>query len=201
MIINFSRWADAILLRNQTAATITQELIKLFSVMGLPDILHSHQGWNFESTLLQQTLKSFEVYKSHTTVYHPEGDGMVERFNQSLLQLLRSYIDNEDDWERCLPLVLYACCTAAHSSTGVFPYMLMFGRQPQFDTSSAFDLASYQSQLQAKMAELHDFVESKLALVASKQKCSYGKKSNQQSFNVNDPVWLSVPTAGKLDLK
>ena len=200
----FTKWADAISLHNQTAAIITQELIKLFSVMGLPDILHSDQGRNFESTLLRQTLKSFGVHKSHTTAYHPEGGGMVERFNRSLLQLLRSYVDNEADWEQHLPLVLYAYRTAAHSSTGVSPYMLMFGRHPQstsFDTSSAFDPASYQSRLRAKMTELHDFVESKLTLAASKQKCSYDKQSNQRSFNVNDPVWLSVPTAGKLDPK
>ena len=50
------------------------------------------------------------------------------------------------------------------------------------------------------MAELHDFVESKLALVASKQKSSYNK-SNQHSFKVNDPIWLPVPTTGKLDPK
>jgi hypothetical protein len=201
----FTKWADAIPLRNQTAETITQELTKLFSVMGLPEILHSDQGRNFESTLLRQTLESFGVHKSRTTAYHPEGDGMVERFNRSLLQLLRSYVDNEAaDWERYLPLVLYAYRTAAHSSTGVSPYMLMFGRQPHttgFDSSSGFDSASYQSRLRAKMAELHDFVESKLALAASKQKSSYDKKSKQQCFKVNDPVWLSVPTAGKLDPK
>ena len=51
------------------------------------------------------------------------------------------------------------------------------------------------------MAELHDFVESKLALAASKQKSSYDNKSNQRSFKVNNPVWLSVPNAGKLDPK
>ena len=51
------------------------------------------------------------------------------------------------------------------------------------------------------MAELHDFVESKLALAASKQKSAYDNKSNQRSFKVNDPVWLSDPTAGKLDPK
>ena len=51
------------------------------------------------------------------------------------------------------------------------------------------------------MAELYDFVESKLALAASKQKSSYDNKSNQRSFNVSDPVCFSVPTAGKLDPK
>lgn len=138
-------------------------------------------------TLLRQTLESFGIRKSHTTAYHPKGDGMVEQFNQSLLQLPCSYVDNKADWEWYLPLVLYAYCTAAHSSTGVSTYILMFGRQPQTttsDKSSSFDPLSYQSQLTAKMAELHDFVESKLALAASKQKCSYNKRSNQRSFNV-----------------
>ena len=76
--------------------------------MRVPDILHSDQGRNFESTLLQQTLNAFGTSKSHTTAYHPEGDGMVERFNRSFLQLLRSYVENEADWECHLPLVLYA---------------------------------------------------------------------------------------------
>ena len=48
----FTKWADAIPLRDQTAATITKKLVKLFSMMGLPDILHSDQGRNFKSTLL-----------------------------------------------------------------------------------------------------------------------------------------------------
>ena len=82
--------------------------LRCFPIMGLPDVLHSDQGRNFESTLLRQTLESFGVHKTHTTAYHPEGDGMVERFNRSLLQLLRSYVDEESDWEQYLPLVLYA---------------------------------------------------------------------------------------------
>lgn len=64
-----------------------------------------------------------------------------------------------------------------------------------------FDSASYQSQLSTKMAKLQDFVESKLASAASNQKSSYDKKCKQRSFKVNDPVWLSIPTAGKLDSK
>ena len=200
----FTKWADAIPLRNQTAATITEKLVKLFSVMGLPDILHSDQGRNFESTLLQQTLEAFGTVKSHTTAYHPEGDGMVERFNRSLLQLLRSYVENEADWERHLPLVLYAYRTSVHSSTGIEPYVLMFGRQPHtaktgFEPSVAYDASSYKSTLQAKMAELVDFVESKLASASADQKRAYDKSSTQRSFKVNDPVWLSIPTAGKLD--
>ena len=81
-------------------------------------ILHSDQGQNFESTILKQTLQDFDVYKSHTTVCHPQGDGMLEHFNRSLLQLLRSYVEKEADWEQHFPLVLFAYRIAIHSLTG-----------------------------------------------------------------------------------
>ena len=81
----FTKWADAIPLPNQKAITITKALVNLFATMGIPQIVHSDQGQNFESTVLKQTLDVFGIRKSHTTAYHPQGDGLVERFNRSLL--------------------------------------------------------------------------------------------------------------------
>ena len=52
---------------DQTAQCITRELIEVFAVLGMPKILHSDQGQNFESTILKQTLQAFGVVKSHTT--------------------------------------------------------------------------------------------------------------------------------------
>lgn len=199
----FTKWAEAIPMRDQTAARITAELVKVFSVLGIPEVLHSDQGQNFESTILKETLQAFGIAKSRTTAYHPQGDGMVERLNRSLLQLLRLYVDKQPaDWERYLPLVLYAYRTAVHSSTGVSPFQLMFGRQPKssdFDHQLAFDVSSYQGHLQAKIAELRDLVETNLAEAAAHQKTTYDKHSIGRTFKVGDLVWLSVPTAGKLD--
>ena len=84
----FTKWPEVITLPDQTAPRITTELIKLFSRLGLPDVLHSDQGCNFESTVLHQTLDAFGIAKSRTTAYHPQGDGMVECVNRSLLQML-----------------------------------------------------------------------------------------------------------------
>ena len=142
----FTKWADAIPLPNQKAVTITKALVNLFSTMGLPQILHSDQGQNFESTVLKQTLDAFSIQKSRTTAYYPQGDGLVERFNRSLLQLLRTYIDKEFEWEQHLPLALYAYRTAVHSSTGVSRHVLMFGREPYtllFDSPLTFNPGSY----------------------------------------------------------
>ena len=86
----FTKWADALPLRDQTAKRITEELIKLFATYGQPEILHSDQGRNFESAILQHTLDAFGISKSHTTAYHPQGDGLVERFNRFLFAVVAS---------------------------------------------------------------------------------------------------------------
>ena len=198
----FTKWADAIPLPDQTAVRITNALVKVFTEYGLPDIIHLDQRHNFESSILRQTLEAFGVAKSRTTAYHPQGDGMAERFNRSLLQRLHAYVQDQADWECHLPLVLYAYRTAVHTSTGVSPFELMYGRSPEkspFPTSTAYDPSSYQSQLQARLAKLRDFVETHLTEAAHRQRNSVGHKTQTLLFNVGDPVWLSIPTAGKLD--
>ena len=70
----FTKWATAIPIPDQTAAVVTQELMKVFA------IVYSDQGRNFESTML---LEAFGIHKTWTTAYHPKGDGMVERFNRT----------------------------------------------------------------------------------------------------------------------
>ena len=89
----FTKWADARPIPDQTAVRITRELVHIFAGYGIPEIIHSDQGRNFESTIFQQTMAAFGVKKTRTTAYHPQGDGMVERFNRTVLQLLRAYVD------------------------------------------------------------------------------------------------------------
>ena len=198
-----TKWAEAIPLPNQTAERITKELIKVFSRYGIPDILHSDQGRNFESTILRQTLGAFGVAKTRTTAYHPAGDGLVERFNRSLLQMLRAFV-NEGDWEQYLPFVLYAYRTSVHSSTGVSPFELMYGRcahKPTLTMTTSHDITSYQHQLLDKLSKLYDFVEAHNVQASNKQKQYFDEHTSLRTFKQGDPVWLSVPTAGKLDAR
>lgn len=80
----------------------------------------------------------------------------------------------------------------------------MFGRNssfPPLSQSPAFDSFSYPAHLRAKLADLRDFVETQLAVAAHSQKNYYDSRTIAPSFSVNDPVWLSIPTAGKLDAR
>lgn len=127
-----------------------------------------------------------------------KGNGMVERFNCSLLQLLLVYVEKEQEWERYLPLVLFAYRTVTHTFTGVSPFMLMFRRQPNrfcdFSHPCLFDPGTYQAQLQAKLAQLHALVETNSPKLATPKR----PDSTPPSFKDGDLVWLSVPTAGTL---
>ena len=67
-----TKWAEAVPLPDQTAESITRELVSIFSHFGLPNILNSDQGANFESTMLNRTLEAFGIRKSRTTPYHPK---------------------------------------------------------------------------------------------------------------------------------
>ena len=199
----FTKWVDAIPMPDQTAEHITTALIKFFCTYGPPQILHSDQGRNFESSIFTQTLQAFGVKKSRTTPYHPQGDGMVERFNRTLIQLLKTYVESQEEWEKYLPYVLYAYRTSQHTSTKASPYLLLYGRHPpsqqQLQDQLAYDSLSYPAHIQSKLAELHDFVHANLTQAASSQKTYYDHHASAPSFNTGDPVWLAVPTAGKLD--
>ena len=78
----------------------------------------------------------------------------------------------------------------------------MFGRTPQkpvLHSNTAHDPSSYHDQLQAKLAQLRDFVEMCIAENAHHQKTSFDRHAQTRTFQVGDPVWLSIPTARKLD--
>ena len=82
---------------HQTATHIVSAITKIFCSLGIPEVLHSDQGRNFESLILRKTLKAFGTNKSHATAYHPQGDCLVERFNRSLLQMLCTYVETKEE--------------------------------------------------------------------------------------------------------
>ena len=77
----------------------------------------------------------------------------------------------------------------------------MFGRDPKqaaFPPTNAFDSSSYSAYLLTKLAKLQDLVANNTDVAAQQQKSHYNKSSVTRTFSVSDPIWLSIPTARKL---
>lgn len=84
---HFTRYSQAFSSRNQTAKTTAKILFEKFIVhYGFPNRLHSEQGRNFTSNVIKELCRLAVVHQSGTTPYHPMGNGMVERFNQTLIK-------------------------------------------------------------------------------------------------------------------
>ena len=95
-----------------------------------PEQLHSDQGKQFESTVMQEVCNILGMKKSRTTPYHPQCDGLVEHYNRTLLDMLATTSrDHPFDWEDQLPKVCMAYNTSIHTSTGYTPFYMMFGRE------------------------------------------------------------------------
>ena len=130
---------------------------------------------------------------------------VMEWWNASSIlcyRCLELSVDKNTNWEHYLPLKLYAYRTAIHSSTGVTPFQLMFGRSPvtsSFSPTTALHPESYSAHLQAKLTEMHDFVQRQTTTAARRQKKQYDVHAQDRNFPTGNTVWLSIPTAGKLD--
>ncbi|KAF4730608.1 hypothetical protein FOZ63_015381, partial [Perkinsus olseni] len=87
----FTKWAHVVPLRQHTWIDVARPLYQLFLLFGPPRRLHSDQGPPFESWLFKMTLGLLGMRKSKSSVYHPAGNGLVERFNQTFLKMLRTH--------------------------------------------------------------------------------------------------------------
>ena len=92
--------------------------------------LHTDQGRNFESDVFKEITKILGIKKTRTTPYHPPSDGMVERMNRTLRNILSKLVnERKDDWGMWLPQALLSYRSTVHSLTGFSPHSLMFGRE------------------------------------------------------------------------
>ncbi|KAL0180385.1 hypothetical protein M9458_025827, partial [Cirrhinus mrigala] len=133
VIVDYAtRYPEAVPLRKATAKSIAQELFLLASRVGLPSEILTDQGTPFMSRLMVDLCRLLRVKQLRTTVYHPQTDGLVERFNQTLKQMLRRVTaEDKRDWDLLLPYVLFGIREVPQASTGFTPFELLFGRQPR----------------------------------------------------------------------
>ena len=96
----------------------------------MPLVIHSDQGREFENGLMISLCFFLGCTKTRTAPYHPESDGMIERFHRTCLMMLSMFVnDRRDNRHELLPYVMHAYRTSVHESTGYSPFRLMMGKE------------------------------------------------------------------------
>ena len=108
---------------------VAEALVNIFSRVGLPEEIVSDQGANLVGNLMKQLYELLGIRHIKTSVYHPEANGLVERFNGTLKHMLKKFVGREiESWDKYLPFVLFAYREVPCQSTGYSPFELLFGR-------------------------------------------------------------------------
>ena len=101
-----TRFPEAVPLRNIKAPKIVNVLVRFFTLVGLPCSVQSDQESNFLSGLMQQTMYQIGVKQYKSAAYHPESQGALERFHQTIRNMLRTYcVENNCDWDQGVHLL------------------------------------------------------------------------------------------------
>ena len=135
-----------------------------------PEQLLSDQGRQFESQLLAEVCKLMGIQKSRTTPYHLQSDGLVERWNRTLLQSLATSVsDHPENWDEFVQKICMAYNTSVHPTTGFTPFFLTFGRQAKLPVDLLYGTlepdplppSQYAATLKTAMGEAYEKVRTK----------------------------------------
>ena len=199
----FTKFTQAVATRDQRANTVAKVLTQdWFHRFGVPERIHSDQGRNFESDIIKQLCKLYEISKSRTTAYHPEGNGQTERFNRTLHELLRTLPHaKKRNWPEHLSEVTYAYNVSPNSSTGYSPYYLLFGREPQLPVDFVLstpnvdsgDQVNFDEFVQKHRENLQDafrIAHEHMTKCARKRKETHDRKLVDPEISVGDFVYV-----------
>ncbi|KAK7878779.1 hypothetical protein WMY93_030939 [Mugilogobius chulae] len=200
---HFTKLAHAFPCPNQTAKQVAKKLWDhVFCVYGFPERIHSDQGANFESELIAELLRLSGVSKSHTTAYHPMGNGGTERFNRTLGNMLRSLpLTQKQKWPQQIQTLTFAYNSTVHETTGYAPFQLMFGRIPRLPVDVMFKqvlndpvVVDHKSYVKTLMSHLHEaarIAQKHSIKEQDKQAEGYNKKIKGTHLNIGDRVLIA----------
>jgi hypothetical protein len=126
----FTKWPDVYAIRSEEAPTVANALVTNCCRFGVPRELHSDQGRNFESRLMQEVFERLGTSKTRTTPLHPQSDGMVERYVKTVKEHLRKVLSTHHrDWDERLPIFLLTNRASTHETRGTTPASMVSGRE------------------------------------------------------------------------
>lgn len=158
----FTRWPEAIPVRDTSAPTIASAFVAGWvSRFGVPGTLTTDRGSQFESSLFASLLQLLGCNRVRTTSYHPQANGMVERFHRQLKSALKAMPDSIH-WAEHIPLILLGIRTSLKSDSSCSSAEMVYGTELRLpgsfftssDQSANTPAAPYVSRLKAVMTQL-----------------------------------------------
>ena len=152
-----SKWMEAYPLPDARAETVADKFVKEFVCrFGVPLELHSDQGTNFESAVFAEMCRVLGISKTRTTAYNQKSDGMVERFNKTLINIVAMMIGpkrQQIDWDDCLPYASFAYRCTPQEYTGESPNMMVLGREVRLPVDLVVECPTVEDRVRTDFAE------------------------------------------------
>lgn len=202
----FTKWAEAVPLRNHEAPTVAKALVNnVLLRLGMPHQILTDRGGEFEGQLMTELCRLLQIDKIRTTSYKPSTNGAVERFHRTLNSMLGKAIsEDQRDWDEMLPSIMAAYRSSKHEATGYSPNCLMLGREVRAPADLVLGLPEDE---EGRVASVDEFVEKQSLLIrdsyriarenlgksAQRAKEYYDRKVKSAAYSVNQWVWYYTP--------
>ena len=202
-----TRYQEAFTLKSIDAEHVATALVSLFARVGVPREILTDQGSNFTSRLLAELYRLLHIKGMRTSPYHPQTDGLVERFNRTLKSMLKKTVTGEGkDWDQALPYVLFAYREVPQTTTGFSPFELLYGRSMRgpldilrecwvASEPSDESVVSHILSIQEKLERATELVQENSARAKAQQKAWYDRNARDREFQPDEQVLVLLPTS------
>jgi transposase InsO family protein len=199
----FSRWAEAWPTKDMNAETVAQLVMEeIVCRYGCPHYLLSDRGSNFLSALVAKMCELLQISKVNTTSYHPAANGITERANGILVDMLSIY-STDRDWDAYIPYVLSSYRSSYNSTIQETPYFMLFGNQMRLPVDVMVnnpveyytDRSDYVDEVHYRMHEAHKRGKAHLEAIRDSREVKNNDIERPKEFNVGDEVMLYMPQA------
>ncbi|UYV65958.1 K02A2.6-like [Cordylochernes scorpioides] len=169
---------------------------------GAPQYLISDRGSQFTSNLMKEVMKMCKIKHCFTRSYHPQTNGLTERLNGTLINMLSMYVNTDQkNWDEILPFITHAYNTTIQETTGYSPFFLMFEREPTSllddrNISVDIDKDDYDEYIKHhldKIDRTRKLVINNTIKTQERMKKNYDKKHMERSYELGELVAVWTP--------